>query len=63
MTSQQIGDEALAIYRDNRDDQVRMDSLLKSFFAQVRADEYEHQLQLVSVEMSSCPTMLTELSV
>ena len=38
------------------DDQMRIDSLLKSVFAQVRADEYEHQLQLVSVEMASCVT-------
>jgi hypothetical protein len=34
------------------DDQIRMDSLLKHFFQQVREDEYEVQLRLVSEEMS-----------
>lgn len=47
MTSQQIGDEALNIYRLNRDDQSRMDSLLKEYFAQVRADEYERDLDVL----------------
>lgn len=55
MTSQQIGDEALSIYRANRDDQVRMDSLLKAFFSQVREDEFEHQLRCVEREMSCVP--------
>jgi RecA/RadA recombinase len=54
MTSQQIGDEALSIYQSNRDDQVRMDSLLRTFFSEVRADEYEHQLRCVELEMSKC---------
>jgi|GEM_PF-7023018 len=36
----------------NLDDQIRIDGLLREFFAGVRADEYEHQLRLVSEEMS-----------
>lgn len=57
MTSQQIGDAALALWRSHKgDDQERVDSLLREFFAQVRADEYEHQLRLVSEEMASCVT-------
>jgi hypothetical protein len=56
MTSQQIADEALSLWRSHRgDDQERMDSILKAFFAQVRADEYETQLRLVSEEMSCVP--------
>ncbi len=63
MTSQQIADEALALWQSHKgDDQERMDSILKEFFAQVRADEYEHQLRCVE-EIMSCPTTLTELSV
>jgi hypothetical protein len=61
MTSQMEADEALAIYRDNRDDQVRMDTLLRSFFAQVRADEYEEIQRSVS-EIFACPAELKELS-
>lgn len=45
MTSQQIGNEALAIYQANRDDQERMDSLLRAFFKQVRADEYRETMR------------------
>lgn len=47
MTSQQIGNEALAIYQANRDDQARIDSLLKEYFRQVRADEYEEELNVL----------------
>ncbi|MEH2501205.1 hypothetical protein V1290_000016 [Bradyrhizobium sp. AZCC 1578] len=47
----------------NLDDQIRMDSLLRSFFAEVRADEYEVQLRLVSEEMASCVTDTRLLSV
>lgn len=54
MTSQQEADCALAIWQSNRDDQVRIDSLLREFFSQVREDEYEVQLRLVSEEMASC---------
>jgi hypothetical protein len=42
------------------DDQVRMDSLLRSFFAEVRADEYEVQLRLVREEMALCPVITKE---
>jgi hypothetical protein len=53
MTSQQEADCALAIWQSHRgDDQERMDSILKAFFAQVRADEYETQLSAVRGEMS-----------
>jgi fructose-1,6-bisphosphatase len=62
MSSQQEADCALAIWLSHRgDDQQRMDSILKEFFAQVRADEYEHQLRLVSEEMS-CPITTKQLS-
>lgn len=54
MTSQQIADEALALWQSHRgDDQERMDSILKEFFAQVRADEYE-QIQSRVTEIMSC---------
>lgn len=54
MTSQQIADEALALWRSHKgDDQERMDSILKEFFAQVRADEYEAIQSRVS-EIMSC---------
>jgi hypothetical protein len=58
MTSQQIGDVALAIYRDNRDDQVRMDRMLREFFAQVREDEFKQQMRLVELEF---PCVITNL--
>lgn len=48
MTSQQEADCALALWQSHRgDDQERMDSLLKSFFAKVRADEYERELDAI----------------
>jgi hypothetical protein len=51
MTSQQEADCALAIWQSHRgDDQERMDSILKAFFAQVRADEFEQQMRLVELE-------------
>jgi len=52
VTSQQEADCALAIWQAHRDDQVRMDQILREFFAQVRADEYETQLSAVREEMS-----------
>jgi len=62
MTSQQIADEALALWQSHRgDDQERIDSLLKEFFAQVRADEYEDQLRLVSEEMGKCVIFISDL--
>jgi uncharacterized protein YdaU (DUF1376 family) len=55
MTSQQIADEALALWQSHKgDDQERMDSILREFFSQVREDEYEHQLRCVA-EIMSCP--------
>jgi hypothetical protein len=39
-SSQQQADEALAIYQSNRDDQIRIDMLLREYFDQVRRDEY-----------------------
>lgn len=42
----------------NLDDQIRIDGLLREFFSEVRADEYEHQLRLVSEEMSCVITGL-----
>jgi hypothetical protein len=62
MTSQQIADEALALWQSPRgDDQERMDSILKEYFAQVRADEYEDQLRLVSEEMGRCVIFTSDL--
>jgi hypothetical protein len=62
MTSQQIADEALALWQSHRgDDQERMDSILKEYFAQVRADEYEDQLRLVSEEMGRCVIFTSDL--
>jgi hypothetical protein len=61
MTSQQEADCALALWQSHKgDDQERMDSILKEFFAQVRADEYEVQLRLVSEEMALCPVITKE---
>ena len=45
ITSQQQADEALAIYRSNRDDQERMDTMLREYFAKVRADEYSDTMR------------------
>ena len=61
MTSQQEADAALAIYQANRDAQERMDRLLKDFFAQVRADEYEEQLERVYREMAKCLIYCSDL--
>ena len=62
MTSQQIGDAALALWRSHKgDDQERMDSILREFFSQVRQEEYDSQLRLVA-EIMSCPVELKELS-
>jgi hypothetical protein len=62
MTSQQIADEALALWQSHKgDDQERMDSILREFFSQVREDEYEHQLRCVA-EIMSCPALPKELS-
>lgn len=47
MTSQQIADGALIIYQSTKEDQERMDSLLRSYFSQVRADEYEADLEVI----------------
>lgn len=47
MNSQQQADEALSIYRANRDDQARMDSLLREYFRQVRADEYAEDIEIL----------------
>jgi hypothetical protein len=61
MTSQQEADCALALWRSHKgDDQERMDSILKEFFAQVRADEYEEIQRRVS-EIFACPVELREL--
>lgn len=40
ISSQQQADAALAIYQSNRDDQIRIDMLLREYFDQVRQDEY-----------------------
>lgn len=56
MTSQQEGQAALDIYQSNRDDQARMDRMLREFFADVREAEreaeFKRQLQCVRSEMS-----------
>lgn len=54
MTSQQEADCALAIWQAHRDDQVRIDALLKEFFAGVREEErkaeFKRQMSCVLVE-------------
>jgi hypothetical protein len=58
VTSQQEADCALALWQSHRgDDQQRMDSILKEFFAQVRADEYEEIQRRVS-EIFACPQII-----
>jgi hypothetical protein len=56
MTSQQEAQAALDIYQSNRDDQVRMDRMLREFFSDVREaereEEFKRQLQCVSEQMS-----------
>lgn len=53
-TSQQIGDQALAIYQINRDEpRDVVAALLDQFFSFVSASEYEEQLQLVQQEMAA----------
>lgn len=55
MTSQQEADCALAIWQAHKgDDQQRMDSILKEFFAQVRRDEFEEQMRIVELEFPTC---------
>jgi hypothetical protein len=65
MTSQQIGDTALAIYQSSRDDQARMDRMLREFFSDVREtereEEFKRQLRCVSEQMS-CPEISTSPS-
>jgi len=65
MTSQQIADEALSIYRETRDDQVRMDRMLREFFSDVREQEreaeFKRQLSCVIVEFPTCVTTASAL--
>jgi hypothetical protein len=62
MTSQQMADEALALWQSHRgDDQERMDSILKEYFAQVRADEYEEIQSCVTEIFSERPIYLSDL--
>jgi hypothetical protein len=62
MTSQQEGDIALKIYQANRDDQERMNRMLREFFADVREEErtaeFKRQMSCVSVEF---PCVITSL--
>lgn len=51
MTSQQEADAALALWQSHKgDDQQRIDSILREFFSQVRKDEFEEQMRIVSKE-------------
>ena len=62
MTSQQIADEALALWQSHRgDDQERIDSLLREYFAQVRADEYEEIQSCVTEIFSERPIYYSDL--
>jgi hypothetical protein len=62
VTSQQIADEALALWQSHRgDDQERMDSILKEYFAQVRADEYEEIQSCVTEIFSAKPIFTSDL--
>ena len=62
VTNQQIADEALALWQSHRgDDQERMDSILKEYFAQVRADEYEEIQSCVTEIFSERPIFYSDL--
>jgi hypothetical protein len=65
MTSQQEAQAALDIYQSNRDDQERMDRMLREFFADVREEErtaeFKRQLECVREEMS-CPVTTKQFS-
>jgi hypothetical protein len=65
MTSQQEAQAALEIYQSNRDDQERMDRMLRDFFADVREEErtaeFKRQLECVREEMS-CPVITRPFS-
>jgi hypothetical protein len=65
MSSQQIGDAALSIFQANRDDQVRMDRMLREFFSDVREtereEEFKRQLRAVSEEMGKCVIFTSDL--
>lgn len=62
MTSQQIADEALALWQSHRgDDQERIGSLLREYFAQVRADEYEEIQSCVAEIFSERPIYYSDL--
>ena len=65
MTSQQEAQAALDIFQANRDDQERIDSLLRDFFADVREEErtaeFKRQMQCVSEEMGKCVIFTSDL--
>jgi hypothetical protein len=62
VTSQMEADLALDIYQSNRDDQERMDRMLREFFADVREEErtaeFKRQMSCVHVEF---PCVITSL--
>lgn len=60
MTSQQIADQALDLWRANKR-YPDVEALLDEYFGIISAERYADQLRAVSEEMS-CPTTLTELS-
>ncbi len=65
MTSQQEADLSLAIYQANRDDQERMDRMLREFFSDVREtereEEFKRQLRCVEQEMGKCVIFISDL--
>jgi|GEM_PF-4761336 len=65
MTSQQEAQAALDIYQSNRDDQERIDSLLRDFFADVREEErtaeFKRQIDCVREEMGRCVIFTSDL--
>ena len=65
MTSQQEADLSLAIYQANRDDQARMDRMLREFFSDVREtereEEFKRQLRCVTEEMGKCVIFISDL--
>jgi hypothetical protein len=65
MTSQQEAQAALEIYQSNRDDQERMDRMLRDFFADVREEErtaeFKRQMRCVSEEMGRCVIFTSDL--
>lgn len=66
LSSQQEADCALAIWQAHRDDQERIDRMLREFFSQVREEErtaeFNRQMRIVELEFPTCVTSTSEFS-